>query len=203
MIKVILFDCDGVIIQHAKYFSLRLADQQGRQQLEENQAQKAFFKGIFLDCETGKADLKEVLQKDLSLWNWQGSVEGLMEFWFSGEADVETSLRDAIMELRKKGTKCHITTNNEKYRCQYLWEVAGLKNIFDTLFASSTEGCFKDEQKFWESVYKNFSGIDKSEILVFDDDKENVETAKQFGLNAEFYTNFESFKKIMIENYQL
>ena len=67
MIKVILFDCDGLIIRHEKYFSIRLAEQQGVLLEEENEQQKAFFSGVFLDCETGKADLKEELQKDFSI----------------------------------------------------------------------------------------------------------------------------------------
>jgi putative hydrolase of the HAD superfamily len=203
MIKLILFDCDGLIIRHEKYFSVRLAEIQGKNQSEENQAQKAFFNGIFLDCEVNKADLKEELKKDLHLWNWQGSVEDLMHFWFSGEANIETNLRDAILSLRKSGYKCFMSTNNEKYRVDYLWNTAGLKNIFDGCFASSTEGYFKAEQEFWQSVHKHFPEIKKEEVLVLDDDQTNVNSAKQFGFNAEFYSGFEDFTKTLKDKYKI
>ena len=60
-----MFDCDGLIIRHEKYFSMRLAADQGVFLEDENEKQKEFFNGVFLDCETGKADLKEELAKDL------------------------------------------------------------------------------------------------------------------------------------------
>ena len=59
MIKVILFDCDGPIIKREKYFSQRLHEETGV--VIDSQNEKSFFKGIFLQCETGKADLKQVL----------------------------------------------------------------------------------------------------------------------------------------------
>ena len=203
MIKVILFDCDGLIIRHEKYFSIRLAEQQGVVLEGENEKQKAFFSGEFLECETGKSDLKEELKKDLGLWNWTGTVEGLMDFWFSGEATVENEIKDFILNLRQKGYKCFVTTNNEKYRSEYLWNTAGLKNIFDGFFSSSTVGYFKEDQEFWTEVYKNFLEVEKREILVWDDDAPNVESAKKFGFNADFYKNFEEFKTVMKEKYKI
>ncbi len=203
MIKVILFDCDGLIIRHEKYFSIRLAEQQGMTLEDENEKQKAFFSGVFLEYETGKADLKDALKKDLGLWNWTGTVEGLIDFWFSGEATVENDIKDFILNLRKKGFKCFVTTNNEKYRGEYLWSTAGLKNIFDGFFSSSTVGYFKEDQEFWKEVYKKFPEVKKEEILVWDDDSQNVESATKFGFNAEFYKNFEEFKTVIKEKYNL
>ena len=203
MIKLILFDCDGLIIKHEKYFTVRLAAERGVVLEDENAKQKEFFKGVFIDCETGKADLKEELQKDLGLWSWSSSVEELMEYWFSGEATVEKEMKDFVLGLRQKGFKCFLCTNNEKYRTEYLQNVVGLKNIFDGLFSSASIGYLKKQQEFWQEVYKNFDGIEKQNVLVCDDDMPNVEAASKFGFNAEFYTNFESFKKVMSEKYNI
>jgi putative hydrolase of the HAD superfamily len=203
MIKVILFDCDGLIIRHEKYFTVRLAADKGVVLDDENQEQKKFFNGIFLDCETGKADLKQEISKNLGLWHWEGKVEDLMDYWFSGEAKIEGELKDFILNLKQKGYKCFISTNNEKYRAEYLWSVAGLKNIFDGFFASCNVGHFKEDQGFWEKVYQNLSGLEKHEILVWDDDMPNVEAASKFGFNSEFYSNFGNFKKVMQEKYQI
>ena len=74
MIKVILFDCDGVIIkERGQYFSQRLAQELGLP-INENFV-KEFFKKEFLLCETGKADLKEELQKKIGTWGYTGSVD--------------------------------------------------------------------------------------------------------------------------------
>lgn len=59
MIKVILFDCDGPIIQRKKYFSQRLKEEKGI--VVDAIGEQAFFQGELLLGETGKADLKEIL----------------------------------------------------------------------------------------------------------------------------------------------
>src|SRR4051812_34566705 len=98
MIKIILFDCDGPIVKHTKYFSQRMLEQKGIQ--TDVEKQKAFFSKEFLLCETGKADLKEELSMRLDIWNWQGTVEELMDFWFNGEAEVDEAMKDYIIKLR-------------------------------------------------------------------------------------------------------
>ena len=40
----------------------------------------------------------------------------------------------------------------------------------------------------------------KNEILFFDDTPENIEAARQFGINAEVYTKFDDFK-LKMKNY--
>lgn len=203
MIKVILFDCDGLIIRHEKYFTIRLAEKNGIKLDDEKPEVKKFFSGVFLECEVGKADLKQELKNNFEIWDWQGTVESLMEYWFSGEAHIEVDLKEYILSLRGKGIKCFLSTNNEKYRSDYLWNVAGLKNIFDGWFPSSNVGHFKDETIFWEKVYGNFLSLEKKEILVWDDDLSNIESATKFGFNSEHYENFEGFKKIMEEKYKI
>ena len=203
MIKVILFDCDGLIIKHEKYFTIRLAEQRGQLIQDESEEQKKFFRGVFLECETGKKDLKQELGKHLDMWSWDGSVEGLMDFWFSGESSIDTGLKNSVMDLRQNGTRCFLSTNNEKYRTEYIWNSAGLKNIFEGLFSSCYVGCFKEDQQYWEKVCQNFTEIRKEEILVWDDDQKNVECASAFGLHAQFYTNRENFLQTMQTKYEL
>lgn len=201
MIKIILFDCDGLIIKHEKYFNQRMLEQKGIQ--TDAERQKLFFNNEFLLCETGKADLKQELSSRLNIWNWQGSTEELMDFWFSGESTVDARMKDYIVRLREKGIKCFLSTNNEKYRTEYLWDVICLKSFLDGLFSSGYLGYLKPEVRFWQEVCKDFPDISKEEILVWDDQESTIHSAKEYGLNAEFYEGFESFKKIMSDKYQL
>ncbi|MFA5991245.1 MAG: HAD family hydrolase [Candidatus Doudnabacteria bacterium] len=199
MIKVILFDCDGPIIRHTKYFSQRLKEEKGIVADTEDQA--SFFNNEFLLCEKGQADLKVEMGKRLKTWGWTGTVEELMEYWFVGEAEVDTDMAEYIKELRNKGIKTYLSTNNEKYRVDYLWKTAGLKNILDGKFPSCELGHLKPEVKFWAQIYKRLSNISKEEVLVLDDAESAISSAKRFGFNAEFYENFEGFKKVMEEKY--
>lgn len=201
MIKVILFDCDGPIIKRGKYFSQRLHEETGV--VIDSQNEKSFFKGIFLQCETGKADLKQVLPEWLPIWQWKGSVDDLLEYWFKGEADVDQQMKDYISALRQKGIKCYLATNNEIYRTEYLANVVGLKNFLDGFFSSCYLGYLKPQIEYWAEVYKSLSDVSKSEVLMIDNLAPAIESAKEFGFNAEHYENFETFKKTMEEKYQI
>ena len=198
MIKVILFDCDGVIVKRDKYFSQRLADLGMKLNAKKVQY---FFENNFLLCETGKADLKQELSLQIKDWGWEKSVDELLAFWFDGEAEIDENIVASIINLRQKGVKCHLVTDQEKYRTEYLWQFLGLKNYFDHLYSSCELGFLKRDYKFWEAVLCLLS-YSKDEVLVWDDDQKNVESAKIFGFNVEFYENYSGFEKIMKEKYQ-
>jgi putative hydrolase of the HAD superfamily len=201
MIKVILFDCDGPIIKREKYFSQRLREETGV--VIDSQNEKSFFKGIFLDCETGKADLKQVLPQWLPTWQWKGSVNDLLEYWFKGEAEIDQMMKKYIENLRQKGIKCYLATNNEKYRTEYLANVVGLKNFLDGIFSSCYLGYMKPQIEYWQEVYKSISDVNKNEVLMIDNLEPAIKSAREFGFNAERYENFESFKKTMEVKYQV
>lgn len=200
MIKIILFDCDGLIVKRNKYFSQRLADL-GYKINHEKVAE--FFLGEFLECETGKKDLKQVLPNWMPEWGWQGNTEELLKFWFEGESEIDTEVVGTIKTLREKGIKCYLATNNEKHRTEFLWEKVGLKDLLDGLYSSCNVGFLKGQNEFWPELYKNFPSIPKQDILLWDDDMENIHPARQFGLNAELYENFTEYKRIMAEKYQI
>ncbi|HYV33542.1 MAG TPA: HAD family hydrolase [Candidatus Limnocylindria bacterium] len=201
MIKVILFDCDGPIIKRDKYFSQRLAEDKGT--IIDTQDEKSFFKGEFLECEVGKKDLKEVLPKWLAAWNWTGSVDELLDYWFSGEATIDQEMKNYIASLRSKDVKCYLATNNEKYRTEYLSNVVGLKNFLDGIFSSAYLGYMKPQREYWAGIHKVLPGVNKEEVIVLDDKLPAIESAKSFGFNAEHYEGFENFKKVMAEKYQI
>ena len=50
----------------------------------------------------GHADLKVEMGKRLGTWGWTGTVEELMEYWFAGEAEVDTEMAEYIKELRSR-----------------------------------------------------------------------------------------------------
>ncbi len=195
MIKVILFDCDGPIIKREKYFSQRIKELLGI--YIDEAGEKEFFQGIFLRCEVGHADLKAVLPNYLSIWRWEKSVDELLKFWFEGERTIDTDMIEYIRILRSRGIRCYLSTNNEKYRTQYLWEEVGLKKELDGLFSSCYLGYMKPESQYWQEIYKQFPQIPKNQILVLDDKQSAVDSAKNFGFQAEFYKNFSGFKKSM------
>ncbi|MGI8420041.1 MAG: HAD family hydrolase [Candidatus Levyibacteriota bacterium] len=135
MIKVILFDADGVLI-NGELFSEQL-------QREYNISTKktiSFFEGPFQACLTGNADLKEILAPYLKEWGWKKSVDDLLTYWFEAEHTIDEALVSYIQQLRLKGIKCYVATNQEKYRVAYMLKNMGFNDSFDKVYASAHLG---------------------------------------------------------------
>jgi len=193
MIKVIIFDADGVLVHGNRIFSITLAEKHGIS-LETT---LPFFEGVFQECLIGKKDLKEVIVPYLKKWGWGKGADTFFDNWFSLESKIDKDLIKYIKGLRSKGVLCFLATNNEKYRFQYMMDVMGLKNVFDKAYASAHLGSKKPEQEFFAKIFKELKNIKKNEILFVDDHPSNIKAAKNFGINAELYTTFKDFKKKM------
>lgn len=78
MIKVVLFDVDGVVVtgpmfsdRYIAEFGIALEDM------------TPFFENEFQECLVGKPDLKTELRKYVKKWRWEKSVDELVGYWLS------------------------------------------------------------------------------------------------------------------------
>lgn len=194
MIEAMIFDADGMVLQNkTDIFSNRL-HQEYQVPLEKI---LPFFKNEFQKCLVGEADLKQELQKYIPLWNWEGSVDALLQFWLEHESEVDQNIIHSIENLQSKGIPCYLATNNEKYRTHFLSENLHLQNYFQKIFSSSTLGYKKPQPEFWACILKELSPLEKKDILVWDDDIKNVLSARDFGFQAEQYMDFEHYQKTL------
>lgn len=179
--KVFLFDVDGVILKDEGLFTDKAKE---RGLIASTEKTQHFFKGVFRECLVGKADLKEELAKILDDWGWQGTVDELIDFWFSVGDDLDEKMGDYIKEIKKQGVACYMTTDQEKYRGKYLRKKFG--NLFEDFFISNEIGLTKKEPRYFEYVYSKVKDkvISKSEIVFIDDLLHNVENARTFGIDA-------------------
>lgn len=193
MIKVVLFDADGVVLSPSERFSSRLS------KTYDIPMEKIipFFKNEFERCETGQADIKQELGKYLDSWGWQGTIDDLLAFWFEGKGTINQSVLEDAASLRRQGVKCYLHTNNEKYRVAYMWDTLGLSQAFDGIFSSADLGVLKPDHVFWEKAQAKLESIVPHEVIVWDDDRENVASAAEFGYQAKLYSGFEDYEKEM------
>lgn len=194
MIKAILFDADGVMV-NGERFSVALDRDYGIS----IETTLPFFNGPFQDCLVGNADLRETVSSYLSGWGWDKGVEAFLDYWFNIEHTINEELVSYIQELRGQGILCLLATNNEKYRFKYMLDRMGFSNCFDKTYASAHLGSKKPDHDFFVKILNELDGIKKEEIFFVDDGIDNIESAKDFGIHAEIYTTFENFKKKLYE----
>ncbi len=185
--QVILFDADGVIIR-SEMFGTHYQQKQGLSPED----MLPFYKGIFQECLTGKADLKEVIAPWLPKWKWDGDVDGFLLQWFEYENKVDQKVVNLVRELQKNAVSCYLATNQEKYRTQYMRNEMGFEKLFDGIFSSAEIGSKKPRTEFYEFIFQKL-GVDKDKILYTDDTASHVEGAQEAGIEAYHYTEFEPF----------
>ncbi len=190
--KCILFDADGVVV-NAEMFSVQYQQKFGVEASE----MLPFFKGEFQDCLTRKADLAEIVKPWLAKWKWDGSVEEFLQFWFRSEHKVDERVVATIEDLRSRGIKCYLATNQEKYRTKYMKEQMGFEQLFDKVYSSAEIGHRKPTPEFFEFILaeiKSQHGIEPEEVMFFDDSAENIAAAKSLNIDAHLYKSFEEFE---------
>lgn len=189
-IKAVLFDIDGVILEKNP-FSKRLSKEFNLPM----EKISPFFQQEFKLCSVGKADLKEEIRKYLAAWNWQKSVDDILAFWFDGEGAIDERIIKTVGDLRKKGIKCYLVSDQEKYRAEFLLNKLGLDKFFDGRFISCQVGFSKSDDEFFQNVIENISPVAPQKIMFWDDDEKNLEPARKLGIDARFYKNFDEFEK--------
>ncbi len=189
MIKAVIFDIDGVLI-NGEQFSTILERDHGISK----ERTLPFFSGIFQDCLVGNADLKQELAIHLKEWGWDKTVEEFLHYWFTSEQNIDHDLIAFINALKKQGIHVYVATNQEKYRTDHLWNELGFSKIFRAMFSSAHLGHQKHEAKFFDKVMEQLDGVKKSEVILWDDTQKNIDTAKAAGLHAEYYHNLDEFK---------
>lgn len=186
-IRCILFDADGVIV-NAEQFSLQYQKRFGVDPAHMN----PFFEGIFQQCIVGKADLKKVVAPYLASWNWEGSVEEFLSFWFTAEHTIDEQIAELITSLRSNSIQCYLATNQELYRTAYMRTEMGFEQLFDGVFSSAEIGHRKPDSAYYRHILKQLKtrGIEKEHILYVDDSESHITTARALGLYAHLYTNY-------------
>lgn len=193
MIKAMLFDADGVIINSKMFVEYLEKDFNISRTQTEN-----FFREKFYDCLVGKADLKTELEPYLIEWGWKNSVDDFLEYWFKAEHQIDEALVNRIQALRKLGIKCFVATNQEKHRAQYMLDKMAFSSSFDSLFSSADIGYRKPSIDFFDKMFQKLKPISKEEVLFWDDTIENVRAASDYGFLAEHYTTFENFDRSLM-----
>lgn len=191
--QVVLFDADGVLITSKFRFSDLLKSEYGIG----FDVLQPFFSGPFKKCHKGEADLKEELVKVVDDWGWKGTVDELMEFWFTKGTEIDQEMLARVEKLKTDGVRCFMATDQEKYRGENLTRRLGDGHPFEKVFISSSIGVPKKDPEFWEYVSREIGSIPKNEVLFIDDSIENIDAAKEFGFEGILFNSMDDLKRIV------
>lgn len=188
--KILFLDADGVTLKNLTYFSKRYS-KENNVPLEKI---TPFYANEFELCQQGKADMKIELAKYLPEWNWSGTMDEFCELWFSTSSFIDEEVFETISELRKQNIKCYLTSDQEKYRGNYLLENLDFKNRFDDCFFSYDIGYQKWQPEYFIEVLKKLNA-NPEDVIYWDDEEENIAVAKSLGIDARLFESADKFKE--------
>lgn len=105
---------------------------------------------------------------------------------------VNQNVIDTVKKVRELGVKTCICTNNFPTRINALNQKFNFLIDFDVQVFSYQVGATKPDPKIFQVLISQSDCL-PDEIIFADDKQENVDSAKQLGINAFLYTNFNDF----------
>ena len=198
MIKIILFDIDGVLIRLPHFFGIEL-EKHGFKNAEKSL--DSFFTGRDKHkCLKNNANIKKLIFPYLQKFGWEKTASEYLNQQFHFESKyLDQNLITLVARLKKQNIMCCLATDQEKYRAKFLLNNLNFRNIFDKHYISSNIGYRKCHEQFWTytlgDLKKELPDIKNNEIVFFDDIQNNIDTALKTGVQTFLFTDVSQFKK--------
>lgn len=127
------------------------------------------------------------LLKKLGLEGRATKVDFLEELLQGYQINPQASkLVDALHTQKIKTAIC---SNNYQDNIEMLSHKFNLAKYFDIMVFSYEVGVMKPDKRIFQ-VLLNRAGVEPQELVYSDDEQENVETARELGINAFIYEDF-------------
>lgn len=151
---------------------------------------------------TGHCDFQIALAEVLNRWQSPAKIDEALAVWHLIEP--EEAILDRVAELRSRGVRVSLATNQQAHRAEFMTRVLGYEHKFDDLFYSCDLGYRKPDVNYFRAITARL-GQAGSELLFLDDGEPNVLAARAAGLHAEIYelTSGESALIDLLDGYGL
>jgi HAD superfamily hydrolase (TIGR01509 family) len=194
MIKAIIFDLNGIFIDAPK-LSKRFKDDFNVPVPEFLIELSKIMEEVRRPNAGGAFKFwQPVLQK----WNVKFSEQEFWDYWFKQEI-VSEDMVSFARDLRKKGLKIFLLSNNFKERSEYYEHYPWLGEIIDKAYFSWQTGFVKPDKMAWKKILDENS-LKPSECLFFDDQSKNIEVAESLGIKSFIFNGVEDVKDIISKN---
>jgi len=197
MTRAIMIDVDGVMV-HSHFHP----DPARRRHWDEHMlidmgvepaVFKTLFTGGFDAAITGRTSLVETLDAFLPTIGYTGSTLDFIGYWLERDAEINLQLLDGLRRLRASGdVRLYLATNQEHLRANHLWNVLGLRHVFDDIFYSARLGVAKPAPDYFARIDARL-GRQAIAPLIFDDSPKVIEAARQHGWEAALFQTMDDF----------
>ena len=110
-------------------------------------------------------------------------IESYGRFWRSTAPGVHWMVVHKIRELKDRGLRLGLLTNNVKEFGEHWRTMFPLEELFEEVVDSSHVGMRKPERGIYELTCTRM-GIEPAEVIFVDDNLDNVEAARAYGMEA-------------------
>jgi len=136
---------------------------------------------------TGELDIEQVLGRVLERWGAEAGKACRLCEWIAS-VTVDAEMLNLVTRIRASGRICALATNQQRHRARVMAEVLGYGRAFDYGFYSCELGLAKPDPRYFEAVIERLR-LAPAQVLFFDDNVDNVESAASVGIHAERFVN--------------
>lgn len=178
MIKNIIFDLGGVLIDFDPYKTIRKVFREE----DALQVEKALFgSGLWKNLDLGIMHFPELAAnccKLLPACLHKPLTELLLRWW--DEMPPLPGMEDFVREVKANGYKVYLCSNTPDDVYDHFDDIPVLQ-ILDGILASCDFGVAKPDRKIFEALYNKFD-LDPTECFFIDDMPQNIEGAAKTGM---------------------
>lgn len=182
--QTIMMDVDGVLVAGRPKDGAHLfADLEADLGISAATLQREFFQPRWTAIVTGKKALLPELADFLKAISSTVTAQTLIDYWFENDSRLEEAVVKDLAELRAKGHRVYLATNQEHMRATYLMEAMGLAGHVDGIFYSAAIGHRKPAPEFYDHISRTLDTAPE-QITLVDDTEQNVIAARAKGWTA-------------------
>lgn len=186
MIKAVLFDFWGTLVENGTYSPLRQTYEMFNFKIPFGNFVTSFEQVVMTKH---YEDKKEAFTKALNLLNrtpWKGQMERLIGLWNKNVllAKLYPDTIKTLEELKSKGIKLCLVSNTPSFTGREVLEKFGLEKYFDVIMLSYEQGMLKTDPKFFEKALKELKVSKEEALMVGDSIPTDINGAEKAGIKA-------------------
>lgn len=155
---------------------------------------KNLFCEPFLTMLRGHDDLRPHINNFLKNHGFEINADEFLEYWLSRDSRINTDVLNWVYAHHNSDNHFHIASNQPNVRMDYIWQHrTELHDVIEQIFISANVGTSKPDPVFFTRIQEKLN-VPFSDICLIDDDLNNINSAKQLGMNTIW---FQSIKDLI------